>query len=598
MPPKTAALASETVIVPINDHSDGDLSHRPTAASLSRIDPGIYLEKVAAKWMEDRGEAVPVSKENIYETGPVDEEGTPEILSLMVQKLKKEGYVDEPMVEPLSMDWRAERHLLPERIQKDVHQYSFIPRAGELVLFVREIVGNIVFDLALEEHRIVDPATKKYTGYPQWEAGTVGQVAEEKVLIEDIIMETKKEYNVNRSGFRIECMSDLNNHQKGYSKQYKYVPMHHIRPLCFWQEHMNGIDREDWHPTVKHALKATSSFSLVGKYRFRGQWPNATLFCKGIYLGAEVIFVGDAVRLIPTNEEDNVEDVLKINSIRLKFSNLDAEDTQQSKGIDPLKIVIRLVGKAYTLNPDRAFSPKAINSDEITGSFPPGMHGYDAWYYLHDPKTGYQVSLNRVLGRCFEGEAMTFWFDEASMEFGVEGVRQARSFAREKDKRIPAGRKWYWAETRADSLDLKTLNGLEVGKYDRERDPAIWRKMIRIIDGVVGEMETKVAREVSEVSKPAVTFTARDTGMVKTAVQDDETEASSEEEANGDKDEDEQAADELVGALVEGRGFGPTVGEEEEGENEEEEEDDEDDDEEESGDEMASEISKRARLDS
>lgn len=45
------------VEVPIeDDYSDGDPSHRPPIPPYSPCDPGLYLEKLARKWMEDRGD--------------------------------------------------------------------------------------------------------------------------------------------------------------------------------------------------------------------------------------------------------------------------------------------------------------------------------------------------------------------------------------------------------------------------------------------------------------------------------------------------------------------------------------------------------------
>ena len=52
MPPKVAAQA---VTVPIGEYSDGDASHRPANSSYAPCDPAMYLEKLAKKWMDDRG---------------------------------------------------------------------------------------------------------------------------------------------------------------------------------------------------------------------------------------------------------------------------------------------------------------------------------------------------------------------------------------------------------------------------------------------------------------------------------------------------------------------------------------------------------------
>lgn len=43
---------------------------------------------------------------------------------------------------------------------------------------------------------------------------------------------------------------------------------------------------------------------------------------------------------------------------------------------------------------------------------------------------------------------------------------------------------WYWSEDRASSLDLATFNGIDVGEYDREREPGKWREVLAVLDGV------------------------------------------------------------------------------------------------------------------
>lgn len=50
---------SKIQIVPINAHSDGDISHQPKKDWRLVDPPHIYLEKVASLWMEKRGELKP-----------------------------------------------------------------------------------------------------------------------------------------------------------------------------------------------------------------------------------------------------------------------------------------------------------------------------------------------------------------------------------------------------------------------------------------------------------------------------------------------------------------------------------------------------------
>ncbi len=461
------------------------------------------------------------------------------------------------------MDWRAERNSLPARIQKETNQYSFVPRLGEIVLWVREISGEIVLDQDKLEFKMLNENTGEDFGHPYWMAGVVGQVAEEAVRPEDLLMETDKEFNVNMSGFRVECFPDPNSNEKGYSMQYKYVPLHHIRPFNFWQQFLNGIDEKAWHPSIRHALTVMSSLSLVEKFKFKGTWPNATIFCKGVYIGAEAIFVGDAIRIMPEKDQKRVTDVLTITSIRLRMLNLNHE-TEQGSDVDEdhrFAIVLYLVGKAYTTARSKAYENMIVPASEVTADFPPGMRGYHPWYRLHDPGRNYLISKDRVLGRCFEADAMNMWFEHSTIDVGLDGVRTARLYSTANDGRIKdSGKSWYWGETRVDVLDLETLNGLNVGEDDETRDPALWRKLIPAIDGVAGKNEIVEAAKASAVDAPVSPFKTAKSKKVADeevgGVEDSEAESS---EGNGDVQGDEEEADQLVDELAQGKGFGPRV---------------------------------------
>ncbi|KAI9719391.1 MAG: hypothetical protein M1812_003462 [Candelaria pacifica] len=500
-------------------------------------------------------------KHKIQVRGPLDLERTPDVVTALVEKLKQRGAVDEQILEPQSMDWRAERSSLPARIKKETAQYSFTLRLGELVLWVREIQGEIIFDKTASEFKMMDVTTDEDFGYPPWMAGVVGQVAEETVRPEDLLMETEKDFNVNMSGFRVECFPDPSSEQKGYSLQYKYLPLNHIRPFTFWQQYLKGTEEKDWHPSIKHALTVMSSLSVIEKFRFKGTWPNATIFCKGLYIGSEAIFVGDAIRIMPPSNQTQVTDVLCVKSIRLRFLNLNHQ-TDEDKYLeeeDRFGIVLYLVGKAYTTTRKRSYQNMTVSPSEVTASFPPGMRGYNEWFHLHDPTHNYLVSKDRVLGRCFEADAMAMWFGHPTIDVGLEGVRTARLHSSENDLRIQdSGKRWYWGETRVEVLDLETLNGLDVGEYDETRDPALWRKLIPAIDGVAGKNETVEAAKASAVVAPISPFKTVKSSKVTDEEATRDKEDIEESEASGEgHQEDEEAAEQLVDELAEGVGFGP-----------------------------------------
>ena len=126
-------------------------------------------------------------------------------------------------------------------------QYTFVPRVGEIVLWCRSIAGELRLEPGTGQLKVWNG--KEYIGHPTWLGGVVTEapVIEEPVRLDDITRETKKKYGVNRSGFRVECYPDPGKEDKAYSKQYTYVPMHHIRPMAFFLDVLKGIPKIEWH---------------------------------------------------------------------------------------------------------------------------------------------------------------------------------------------------------------------------------------------------------------------------------------------------------------------------------------------------------------
>ncbi|KZF22048.1 hypothetical protein L228DRAFT_283239 [Xylona heveae TC161] len=470
-------------------------------------------------------------------------EGIPDVYAALLEKLEDKGSIDEDIIEDESMDWRAERRILPNLIKAVTSQHSFIPRQAELVLFVGHLEGEIRMDPSTSHYKVFDTEEEVFKGYPGWMAGTVAQVPEEAIVPEDLIRETKKKFAVNRSGFRVECFPNPNGKQKGYSKQYRYIPLHHIRPFNFWQELLVGTPEDDWHPTIKNALTVMASSSLIEKYHMRGVWPNATLFCKGLFLGPEAIYVDDVVRLLPQGGWSNISDALRISSIQFNFTNLD----HKSGGVD-YRTTLRIVGKAYTVDPRRAFDPTPVTN------LPACMEGF-TWYGLHRPDKFWEVPYTQILGRFYHIEAMKAWFSRKTINIDLPGVRQGRLFSRLNDSRIPEGRAWLWTNSRVETLDLETLNGLEVGSYDSSRDPVAWRQAIRVLKGVAGKSEQAAAIKATEAPRASLAFPAVNSELVKVAQQESDeengTESGNETSPTAIEAED-PAAEQLVHELAAG----------------------------------------------
>ncbi|KAL8788217.1 MAG: hypothetical protein Q9195_007432 [Heterodermia aff. obscurata] len=397
--------------------------------------------------------------------GPVDDEGNPNVICRFLSILQQEGHIDRRIEERTCMDWRVETLVYEDAKQLRASQSSFVPRIGELVLFHRGIAKDV---------------------RPVWLGGIITQVPihSEPVHLNDMTQETPKEHSINSSGFRIECYPNPNTRDKSFSKQYSYVPMHHIRPMMLLHDVLKGVRIEDWHPTVQHVMTAMGSVSCVARYKIKGDWPNFSMFCDGLYLGSEAIWAGEPLRLMPRGTEKAVIDVMVPDFFVVRVHNVEPEPDGSITGNRAKKIHLLAVGHVYTI--DQASSEGPLT--EAT-NLHPTMRGYGPWYHksrLADEK--YETSFTCLLGRLYTYEATQKWYPalppREALNLGMASVRTSRAYAtsyRTDYSGTHLG--WYWGEDRAASLDLATFNGIEVGEYDREREPNKWREILAVLDG-------------------------------------------------------------------------------------------------------------------
>ncbi|KAF2758641.1 hypothetical protein EJ05DRAFT_510541 [Pseudovirgaria hyperparasitica] len=403
-------------------------------------------------------------------TAQVDDEGTPDVYRNLIDDLQQRGSIDEDITETLSMDWRAERALTLEWLRTTNLRPPWMPRIGDVVLFLRNVTPGeeVQYDEERSVYRVYDTGTEKFIRPANWEAGVVSQSVHHDISIPiaDLIHEPaeKQEWNVNYAGLRVEPLPELGSKDKTLSMQHKYVYLHQVRPFIFWREFLINVPEHEWHPTIHHAITLMSTFSLVEKFRFKGTWPSASVYCEGMYISSELILVGDTVRLLPENSGAEVTDVLKIRSIQLTFTGLDQASKDDYDDGRPYQSTVFIFGTGYTWRDER-------------------------WILKHDLSRMLKVSFNRILGRHYENEAMNLWFPGGDRVLGKgrKGMESARKQARLNDSRIKDGKQWYWAESRNDALDLKMFNGQDV--VNPERDPKEWRKLIKVMEGVAGERE-------------------------------------------------------------------------------------------------------------
>lgn len=435
------------------------------------------------------------------DTSHIDEEGTPDVYRNLINKLRRHGSIDEIIEEPLSMDWRAEQEILPDLLRKLEENPQWVPRTGEIVLFVRQLSEDvhIIRHPITAEYKMYDERTKLWLEHPAWEAGLVGQTPTEPITIEDLCETGNKESNVTYSGVRIEPLPDVNSLDKSLSKRHKYVPIRHTRPFVFWKELLHQVPK--WHPTILNAQAITSVMSLTGKYRFRGTWPEASIYCRGMYVGHEMLAVGDVVRLLPNTSagQSTSTDILVVKSIRLKWSKLDkSSDNDWDEGLT-YNSSVWVYGAAYTSDSGR------MSKEWLSDAHPPAVADhYGEWYPLHPPTKELAIPYSRILGRLHERDAVVLWLksktnDPNMLDAGWQGLVESRDYSRQHDNRIvrEPDANWFWADSRAQALDLHTVNGLDVCARDQLRDPKDWRRKLKVMDGMTSNKTAPPAKPTS-----------------------------------------------------------------------------------------------------
>ena len=485
---------------------------------------------------------------------PVDEEDTEDVYKKQIQDLYKfnRKRVKDEVIEKYSFDWKAERKSLPTHLSQISLQHSFIPRVGELVLwcpyFPNEL--DLIFNSETGFYQFYSFDQERFLGFPNWHGGVIA-AAPSSIAVDgpldfpDILSNPGKKSAYNTSGFRVETFPDPNNDaDKSLSKQYKYVPLRQIRPLSHWQTLLRGIPERKLDRSMKYALTGMTTVSLLEKFRFVGDWPNASIHCKGIYLGAELIVVGDAVRVLPAStqsttstptpqpKQNRCTDVLVISSIRLNLHDITPEHTLPTSRQLSNHSSITILGSGYTLNPHQDYRipieldtalaranltlPPPLPLEDVKSAFPTvGAKHYGDWFPLHAPHQKYEISFDRVLGRLHEADAVRLWtgmsqqtnpstgntHPKPSLSYDLDGVLAGRRYATQTDERIPevpAGQiAWFWADTRVQALNVETFNGFEVGVYDLVRDRQTmraWRGMLRVLDGTASVQDVKDTR--------------------------------------------------------------------------------------------------------
>ena len=254
--------------------------------------------------------------------------------------------------------------------------------------------------------------------------------------------------------------------------------------MMLFDDILKSVPVGHWHPTIQHVMTAMGSVSCVARYKIKGHWPNFSMFCKGLYLGSEAIWAGEPLRLMPRGSEEAVTDVMIPEVFAVRVHDVEPESDGSITGNRARKIHLLAVGPVFTI--DKESSEGHVVEDIKLHHT---MRGYEPWYHKSGVGDKYETSFTCLLGRLYQYEAMQRWFPflppSEALNKGMESIRTCRSYATShRTDHSGANLGWFWGEDRAASLDLATFNGIEVGEYDREREPKKWREILAVLDGL------------------------------------------------------------------------------------------------------------------
>ena len=239
------------------------------------------------------------------------------------------------------------------------------------------------------------------------------------------------------------------------------------------------------------------------------------MFCEGIFLGSEALWAGEPLRLLPREGGTAIVDVLVPECFIVRVQGLQPPQNGTINADRAESIHLLAVGKVYTIEPtssDGNLAEPAI--------LPKSMDGYRPWYHKSGPGDKYESGFHNIMGRLYEYEAMQKWFGEnispiEALDKGAVSVRKSREYATSHRTDHTGGNHgWFWGEDRAHALGLATFNNIEVGEYNREREPKRAREILAVLDGRKDRLaepivSTLLARYIFDLGNNADGYTRR-----------------------------------------------------------------------------------------
>ncbi|OBT44678.1 hypothetical protein VE00_04442 [Pseudogymnoascus sp. WSF 3629] len=369
--------------------------------------------------------------------------------------------------EPMGWSYRLfNPHVEYDSILLECH--SFQPRENEIVLFYND-KSAVRMDENTQYLKLFDETTGQFGGWPRWEAGRVMSAPEPgEARVEDLAFSALK--GKKRSAPSI-CVEVLPSDSFSQSTPTKLnVELSHVRPFSMLRELQHGQDQTLWESNIMPTAHLMSKLFPFDPCAFTRIFPgsdsleaeseslHAKFKCRGIWLGAEKIIEGDAVRLMPVDDQGVIDSVLVVKEISYVFEHLEAESPTGN---------IFFEGRCLTLAQPSPKSKAVVRSSStyeglVSQGLPPCMRGY-TWYDKENPETNATFSPDSILGRCYEREAMELMVYASDLNIGLQGVRELRRWAMSKPNNNGLG--WVWPEDYPGTESHVKLHELRVGKH-------------------------------------------------------------------------------------------------------------------------------------
>ena len=223
--------------------------------------------------------------------------------------------------------------------------------------------------------------------------------------------------------YKVEWFPNPTSEDKDFSWRSEYVPLGHLRPFRYFGQILGGTARTEWHRTVSNAITAMATCAVTDKFHVRGAWPTVEFRCRGVWLGSELIVVGDTIDVVGTGS-----------------------------GPTPSTMTVQamVIHQTYGEGGREGHAELRVTGES---SAAPGQ-----------PLT---VLLPDVIGRFHGLEAQRAWFGDAvDAADQAETMDQARQISAREDSRRRDRCPWYLADDRIEQLGLTRFNSKAVGRAE------------------------------------------------------------------------------------------------------------------------------------